>query len=65
MFIDLSKAFDTVDHEILLKKLENYGFRGIPLQLIQSYLTDRRQYTTVDGTVKWGESRWRGEFGQN
>ena len=50
MFIDLSKAFDTVDHETLLKTLENYGFRGIPLQLIQSYLTDRRQYTMVNGT---------------
>ena len=50
VFIDLSKAFDTVDHEILLKKLQRYGFRGLPLQLIQSYLTNRNQYAFVNGT---------------
>ena len=50
VFIDLSKAFDTVDHEILLKKLLRYGFRGLPLQLIQSYLTNRNQYAFVNGT---------------
>ena len=50
MFVDLSKAFDTVDHDILLKKLQMYCFRGLPLQLIRSYLTNRLQYTFVNGT---------------
>ena len=50
VFIDLSKAFDTLDHEILFKKLQTYGFRGLPLQLIQSYLTYRYQYTFVNST---------------
>ena len=50
MFIDLNKAFDTVDHEILLKKLQMYGFRGLLLQLIRSYLTNRLQHTFVNGT---------------
>ena len=49
IFIDLSKAFDTIDHKMLLTKLERYGIRGIANELIQSYLTDRSQYTEVLG----------------
>ena len=50
IFIDLKKAFDTVSHEILLKKLFNYGIRGNVLQLCESYLTNRYQYVTFNGT---------------
>ena len=49
IYLDLRKAFDTVDHKILLGKLHHYGFRGHVNDLIQSYLSDRKQYTTING----------------
>ena len=47
IFIDLSKAFDTIDHRKLMKKLENYGIRGSCYKLLESYISNRTQYTSV------------------
>ena len=49
IFIDFTKAFDTVDHEILLHKLYRYGIRGHANNFFRSYLTNRTQYTYVNG----------------
>ena len=49
IFIDLSKAFDTVDHLILLSKLEHYGIRGMPLEWFQNYLSSRQQFVSING----------------
>ena len=48
VFIDLAKAFDTVDHQILLKKLQYYGIRGIALDLFENYLSLRKQFVEIN-----------------
>jgi hypothetical protein len=48
LFLDLRKAFDTVNHNVLLMKLEYLGIRGLSLQLLSSYLTDRSQFTILN-----------------
>ena len=49
IFVDLQKAFDTVDHKILLHKLEYYGIRGACDDRFKSYLSDRNQFVSING----------------
>ena len=51
LLFDLSAAFDTVDHRILLAKLQVYGFDSCAMNMIQSYLADRTQKVTVSGLL--------------
>ena len=50
VFVDIKKAFDTVDHNILLEKLNYYGVRGVSKDLFCSYLDNRKQYVTLNGS---------------
>ena len=51
VLVDLKKAFDTVDHEIVLKKLEIYGIRGPALSLLRSYLANHTQKCQINGSI--------------
>ncbi len=48
IFLDLSKAFDPLDHKILLEKLKYYGIIGVVYRLMESFITNRKQYVDID-----------------
>ena len=48
IFIDLSKAFDTIEHNILLAKLEFYVVKGLSNELFKKYFTNRQQYVSLE-----------------
>ena len=52
MLIDLAKAFDTVDHKILLRKMKIYGIGGTSLKWFENYLTNRKQYIQINNINK-------------
>ena len=51
VYIDLSKAFDTLNFDVLLSKLKYYGLYEIPLKLVSNYLTNRNQYVKFESCI--------------
>ncbi len=49
IFLDLSKAFDVVDHSILISKLIRYGFQDVVIHWLSDYLSNRQQYVCIEG----------------
>ena len=60
IFLHFAKAFDTVNHEILLKKLEYYGVRGVPLIWFQSYLYNKQQCIKINQSASDSKTITRG-----
>ena len=50
LYIDLEKAFDTADHQILLQKLYHYGFRGLDHNWFKYYLSNQQQLVFISGS---------------
>ena len=55
LFLDFSKAFDTVNHGVLLSKLYTYGIRGTPFKWFKSYLCNRTQFVKIDEIKSWSQ----------
>ena len=55
-FLDFKKAFDTVDHKILLSKFDFFGIRGVSHEWLNSHLSERNQITVIDGITSSSSS---------